>query len=134
MLDLGDVFLHVRFDRILEEVVELVRREEGLDGRKRDRACTLSLVGHADERELITALNSGSEEMTEAGGTVCMSTAQSVRGGDVIEADRTLMLGVQSSIRSSTIAHGFIDETRQVMPSFLTTRNDNPTCPRVPET
>ena len=64
MLDLGDVFLDVRFDRILEEVVEFVRREEGLDGRKRDRACTLSLVGHADERELITALNSRGEQMT----------------------------------------------------------------------
>ena len=70
MLDLGDVFLHVRFDRILEEIVELVRREEGLDGRKRDRACTLSFVGHADERELIATLNSGGEEMTEASRTV----------------------------------------------------------------
>ena len=70
MLDLGGVLLDVRFDRILEEIVELVRREEGLDGWKRDRACTLSLVGHADERELITALNSGGEEMTEASGTV----------------------------------------------------------------
>ena len=70
MLDLGGVLLDVRFDRILEEIVELVRREEGLDGRKRDRACTLSLVGHADERELITTLNSGSEEMSKTGRTV----------------------------------------------------------------
>ena len=70
MLDLGDMLLDVLFDRILERVVELVRREEGLDGRKHDRACALSFVGHADERELITALNSGSEEMTEASGTV----------------------------------------------------------------
>ena len=70
MLDLGDVLFDIRFNRILEEVVQLVRREEGLDGRKRDRACTPSLVGHADERELIAALNSGGEEMTEASGTV----------------------------------------------------------------
>ena len=41
------------------------------------------------------------------------------------------MLDVQSGICSSTIAHGLIDKTREVMPSFLTTGDDNPACPRV---